>query len=100
MNENISVQAAFQKMEPKILVSPDTLTFESIDPGKKATKALTISNTHGRPPHNDLPHRSGSRATAVGAVLHSSRKIANLKVTYHKPASDEDGMLFSEIDSG
>jgi hypothetical protein len=100
MNDNITVQAIFQKREPKISVSPDTLTFESIDLGKKVTKALTISNIGTADLHITIS-LTGANLSYSGrsSFTLKPQKNYNLKVTYHKPASDEDGMLFSEIDS-
>jgi hypothetical protein len=99
MNENISVQATFQKKEPKLSVSPDTLIFEDVDPGKKATEVLTISNIGTMDLHitisltgADLSYSGRSSFTL------KPQKNYNLKVTYHKPTSDEGGMLFPEID--
>jgi hypothetical protein len=100
MNDNITVQATFQKKEPKISVSPDTLTFESVDAGKRVTEALTISNIGTADLHITIS-LTGANLSYSGRSSFTLKPTKNytLRVTYHKPASDEDSILFSEIDS-
>ena len=45
MNDNITVEATFEKRVPKILVSTDHLDFGKVEEGKKSTQTITFSNT-------------------------------------------------------
>lgn len=98
MNSDKIITATFKKKTPKISVSPDFLDFGFVEPGKKVTKILTISNTGTGDLHvtisieGDYFSFSGNNSLTI-----KPNKQYYLKVTCKPPSEIVGTGLFESI---